>query len=551
MEEQKLVDDIFNSDDDEQPTTTASSSNARAAAPKAGTLSGLFDSDDEDNAAPAPKRAPVNTDGLFDSDDDSDNSAPVVKKRLGNKKRRLDKSRNLADSDEEGEKPTVKRSKLKSKKREQREKRRRLEEANNRPKKEKVEGQESGDEYDSGGEPERTKEDDEFLSEDDDHDDIMKEYDEDNQNFDDERPRNFKKMSSSKAKSSSAKASSASGSGSGSSKTDDPLSQVLKEMKAQKVKEWTDTEKQSFADRLQYRMRDAARRDEAVIVRNAQGGKISPATHKLELLPAVQQALSINFLWETMLDRDILQTLALWLMPRADNTLPSLPIRTAIYQILLRLPCQSDHLKKRSMIDDIPVPPIGHVIVQLRKHKLETDENKRTLKEIMDKWSRDIFSKAVDVTASLGAFRNDQDVHAALAAKYAASQQQHLTAAEEANFKKETYLRARAPMILGHMFTVKPETSTDLAKRAGGGDKGSKDDDKDGEGGKNKGNSGIMREKMDDSQMVGSRTALLKKTEIGGRGGAASNGMGNISHTQKTKIRAVTVSIARPTASNF
>ncbi len=47
------------------------------------------------------------------------------------------------------------------------------------------------------------------------------------------------------------------------------------------------------------------------------------------------------------------------------------------------------------LLFDLPPPP-------LRKHKAETAENKRLLKDIMDKWSRPIFAKSVDVRSNGG-----------------------------------------------------------------------------------------------------------------------------------------------------
>jgi len=43
---------------------------------------------------------------------------------------------------------------------------------------------------------------------------------------------------------------------------------------------------------------------------------------------------------------------------------------------------------------------VGKTILILRKHKLETNENKRILKAIMEKWSRPIFNKASDSRSS-------------------------------------------------------------------------------------------------------------------------------------------------------
>ena len=61
--------------------------------------------------------------------------------------------------------------------------------------------------------------------------------------------------------------------------------------------------------------------------------------------------------------------------------------------LLLSLPCQLDHLKKGH---------IGKTIVALRKHRLESVDNKRMLKALMEKWSRPIFQKSTDSRSASG-----------------------------------------------------------------------------------------------------------------------------------------------------
>ena len=69
--------------------------------------------------------------------------------------------------------------------------------------KKKAAADESGDEYDSGGEVERTAADDSFIDNEDDDDDLLKEYAQDKQNFDDdERPEGHEKQKKKKVRAS-------------------------------------------------------------------------------------------------------------------------------------------------------------------------------------------------------------------------------------------------------------------------------------------------------------------------------------------------------------
>jgi transcription factor SPN1 len=93
---------------------------------------------------------------------------------------------------------------------------------------------------------------------------------------------------------------------------------------------------------------------------------------------------NVKELQHTLLEFDLLGVLRVWIEPRDAKTLPSLTIRRAVYDMLLRIPCQPDHLKRSG---------IGKTVVTLRKHKAELPENKAVLKAVMEKWSRPIFSK--------------------------------------------------------------------------------------------------------------------------------------------------------------
>lgn len=241
----------------------------------------------------------------------------------------------------------------------------------------------SGDEYDSGDDLVRTADDDNFIDDDDDLGDIVGEYDAEEQNFDDDRPGKFGR---SKGKAKGAGKSSQESKSSGSRKgASDPFSQLLETMKKPKASEMTDAEKDRLADKLLRRMHDACVKDEECFRQGL------PAVHKLQLLKTVQQMTSMKAMQHSLLEKDILGSLRDWIEPKKDanKTLPSLAVRTAVFDILMKLPCQTDHLKR----SDGDKKPIGHTILALRKHKMETPENKRLLKELMEKWCRPVFGK--------------------------------------------------------------------------------------------------------------------------------------------------------------
>ena len=58
-------------------------------------------------------------------------------------------------------------------------------------------------------------------------------------------------------------------------------------------------------------------------------------------------------LWEVFLDEGILSTLNLWLTPLPDGSLPNLLLRTALFEILDRLPITSDALEDTQLAKTI------------------------------------------------------------------------------------------------------------------------------------------------------------------------------------------------------
>lgn len=336
---------------------------------------------------------------------------------------------------------------------------------------------ESGDEYDSGEEVKETEDDRAFIADNDDYYDIVKEYDEDNTQFndyDDEGGEYYKKDGKyKKSKKSNSNKSEAHG---GINLKDlDPVSQTLASMKNPKAQTMSEIEKVAFVEKLQRKMAEAVELDDKMF------SEQKPAIYKIQLLEMVQTAILMRPLQNTLLDHDILSSLRDWIEPRDANTLPALSVRAAVYELLLQLPCLPDHLKRVTGNR----PPIGAIIVALRRHKMETAANKRLLKEIMDKWSRPIFSKNADVriTGGVGLLSSDHpEVQEAILLRYNKDNENNnqntvnelinksqkvtnvgfdeiLSKQDNNNSKtiNSQFSRARTPYNTGFLFTVQPE----------------------------------------------------------------------------------------------
>ncbi len=418
-EHKGIIDDIFGGDSDDEPITASNSK-----------VDGYYDnlmedSDSDGEVKPSTKRLRLSKGDKRvekgDSDDD-DNNEYVNEERL-KRKARIEKKR-----------------KLKEKKREIRRK-----EKSKRSDK-KRENVDSGDEYDSGEDVKRTRADDDFIAAEDDGllRGVVNEYDDDNQDFDDERPDHKK----GKGKNSVSRSSS------GISKTaSDPLSMALSANRAPKKTELNEQDKSKLAQSILEKMDLASRKDDECYAQH------KPAIHKAALLDSVKTLVNMKELQNTLLDYDILSVFKDWIEPKDANNLPSLTVRTAVYEMLWKLPCATDHLKRAAP----GKTPIGTTILALRKHKNETVENKRLLKELMAKWCRPVFSSSIAISNAVARTNMEiQNVSLKRSQNAAATASANTTERSgiddvltgKVNANSEQALRTRVPQSKGFLFTV-------------------------------------------------------------------------------------------------
>lgn len=453
-------DDLFADSDDDNNAT-------------GGKVGDHEDEDDIFKPSSSSKAIVINEDNLYDSDDEGEENTTSIFQSSIRMKRPKGRMSQSKGKDKNKDKKIAKKRKLNK---------------SSKPN-DDSDNDDSGDAYDSGEEVKETAEDRNFIDEDDDFADVVKEYDEDNTDFRDDYDEDNDYNSSKKGKKGGRKG----GVDSdirrsltvNATRDTDPLSLTLLAMKNPKAKVMSESDKERFVEKLQRKMAEAVELDDELFRQQ------QPAIHKMQLLESVQIALSMKPMHQTFLEKDILGTLRDWIEPRDASTLPALSVRTAIYEILLQLPCQPDQLKRTSGNR----PPIGAIIVMLRKHKMETAENKRILKDIMDKWSRPIFSKSTDIrisgnggvllstdhqevqeainqrytddtsgsmdynhhhhqNTSKGGMNNSRGAHIPVGFDAIMSQQTNTEPTQRINAQ---FSRARTPYNKGFLFTVQPE----------------------------------------------------------------------------------------------
>ncbi|GAB9474595.1 hypothetical protein Gpo141_00011715 [Globisporangium polare] len=223
----------------------------------------------------------------------------------------------------------------------------------------------SGDEYDSGDEVVGTKEDEDFIDGEDDLADVLGEYDDDNQRFDDERPMDELPGRTSKEE------------------EDEFFEETLKSLKTGRRSKMklSAQEMEQITQEMLYRM-DKAHQDDLASIAERR-----PALEKIKYVDHAIMLMRKHQLQPMLLDFDLLSIIKKWIHPLDDGTLPNVGIRTKMINMVADMPVFKEHLKRSGF---------GKVIMMLWKHPEETRENKDLCRDLIERWSRSVFNKTLD-----------------------------------------------------------------------------------------------------------------------------------------------------------
>ncbi|RLN73166.1 hypothetical protein BBJ28_00011067 [Nothophytophthora sp. Chile5] len=228
----------------------------------------------------------------------------------------------------------------------------------------------SGDEYDSGEEAGVTKDDEDFIDGDDDLADVLGEYAEDRQQFDDERP--MEELPSRAAT------------------QEDFFDETLKSLKTGRRAKMnlSAQEMEQVTQEVLYRMDKAYADDLASIAEHR------PALEKIKFLESALHILRKVQFQPMLLDFDLLtQIVKKWIQPMDDGSLPNVGVRTKMLDMISKMPGTQglslgcEHLKRSGL---------GKVVMILMKHPEETRENKELCRNLVERWSRSVFNKTLD-----------------------------------------------------------------------------------------------------------------------------------------------------------
>ncbi|KAI3635116.1 hypothetical protein MIR68_006682 [Amoeboaphelidium protococcarum] len=139
-----------------------------------------------------------------------------------------------------------------------------------------------------------------------------------------------------------------------------------------------DTDADELISQVCQAMRDAAEQD----IESNQNKQ--PAVEKLKLLPIVQDLLSKTFLYEQILDHEMLECLRIWLEPLPDGSLPNYKIKKSIFDILVKLPVSTDQVRDSK---------IGRIVAFYAKNDKELVDIKKCAMDLIFTWSRPLVMK--------------------------------------------------------------------------------------------------------------------------------------------------------------
>ncbi|ETI47791.1 hypothetical protein F441_08040 [Phytophthora nicotianae CJ01A1] len=281
-----------------------------------------------------------------------------------------------------------------------------------------------GDEYDSGEEAVATKDDDDFIDGDDDLADVLGEYAQDRQQFDDERPLDEQEPTQ--------------------EQKDDFFDRTLKSLKTGRSRSklnLSPQEMEQITQEVLYRMDKAYADDLASIAERR------PALEKIKFVDNALHILRKIQFQPMLLDFDLLTIVKKWIQPLDDGTLPNVGLRTKMLEMVSKMPVFKEHLKRSGL---------GKVVMMLMKHPQETLENKELCRSLVERWSRAVFNKTLDFSklAELEAEKAENEIY---------------RRRERARRQKKSKNKARAAERGGNVFngrTADPDVKPDVSERA-------------------------------------------------------------------------------------
>ena len=183
------------------------------------------------------------------------------------------------------------------------------------------------------------------------------------------------------------------------------------------------------------------------------------ALNKLKLLNSVLYELRKCHLQSAFVENGVLLSIAEWLNPLPDQSLPHLHIRTSMLQILEQFPPLDSAMLRES--------GIGKVVMLLYKHPKEVRENRIRAGKLINNWARPIFQLTADFGSMSREDREKRDLEKMPPQKKKKTNPEKKREDEEEDGPKGPgdrgfIARARVPMPSFKDYVVRPKMNLDM-----------------------------------------------------------------------------------------
>ena len=183
------------------------------------------------------------------------------------------------------------------------------------------------------------------------------------------------------------------------------------------------------------------------------------ALNKLKLLKSVLFELRKCHLQTAFVENGVLLSIAEWLSPLPDQSLPHLQIRTSLLQILEQFPPLDSAMLRES--------GIGKVVMLLYKHPKEVRENRIKAGKLINNWARPIFQLTADFGSMTREDREKRDLEKMPPMKKKKPNPEKRREDEDEDGPKGPgdrgfVARARVPMPSFKDYVVRPKMNVDL-----------------------------------------------------------------------------------------
>jgi len=184
----------------------------------------------------------------------------------------------------------------------------------------------------------------------------------------------------------------------------------------------------------------AAQQDEE----DFQEGK--PMLHKLRMLPKAVEVMKKYAFMEIFVTFQGCRALALWLKTLPSGELPSVHIRTALLECMMRLPITKEALQQSKDA------PLGQVLAKLSQNPRETVGNRKAAAELVQKWLKQVLAKKPTASFDLDTFGEDEQPQGTLI-RPPPETAETLRALEEESLTRN---HPKVPIIAGKEYAVMP-----------------------------------------------------------------------------------------------